>query len=125
MNKEIPISELVKMDFDDAFNEKNCYGFLDWFCKESSLRNRAKRLFPKLKSLFRSYRFDPPSTYVFFKNNCGFNGEKCKLYDDFRICDIDNGGVLYTITPKNIDGDSEIWGKNNDFAEPLCKGSWK
>ena len=36
MDKEIAISELVKMDFDEAFNKGNCYGFFDWFCKDTS-----------------------------------------------------------------------------------------
>ena len=120
MEKEIAIADLVKMDFDEAFNKGNCYGFFDWFCKTESLKNKAKSLFSKVKSVARSDKFDPTKTYVFFKNNCPCSG---KLYDDFRICDIETGKVLYTVTPKNgHNGEAEIWGVDNDFEYPLL---WK
>ena len=56
---------------------------------------------------------------MFFKNNCGWT-----LYDDFRICDLDTGDVLYTVTPKDSDGKATVWGKDNDFAAPLVDGYW-
>ena len=63
---------------------------------------------------------DLDSTYVFFKNNCPFDGP---LYDDFRICDIESGNVLYTVTPKSgHTGKAELWGRENDFEEPLKTG---
>ena len=122
MEKEIAIADLIKMDFDEAFNERNCYGFFDWFCKDSSLKNKAKVLFAKLKSVVRSGKFDPTKTYVFFKNNCPGCG---KLYDDFRICDIETGHVLYTVSPSNGRGKAEVWGVDNDFEEPLVCGTWR
>ena len=123
MEKEIAIADLVKMDFDEAFNEKNCYGFFDWFCKTESLKNKAKVLFAKVKSVVRSGKFDPTKTYVFFKNNCPLVGN---LYDDFRICDIESGDVLYTISPKNgHNGKAEVWGEENDFENPLVCGTWR
>ena len=122
MEKEITIAELVKMDFDEAFNEKNCYGFFDWFCKDSSLKNKAKVLFAKLKSLARSGKFDPTKTYVFFKNNCPCCG---KLYDDFRICDLETGDVIYTVSPSNRVGKADVWGEDNDFEKPIVNGTWR
>lgn len=123
MENEIAISELVKMDFDEAFNKGNCYGFFDWFCKDSSLPNKAKNLFAKLKGLVRSGKFDPTKTYVFFKNNCPCCGS---LYDDFRICDLETGDVLYTVTPKEgYRGRAEVWGVDNDFEAPLVSGTWR
>ena len=122
MEKEIAIADLIKMDFDEAFNEKNCYGFYDWFCKDSSLKNKAKVLFAKLKSVVRSGKFDPTKTYVFFRNNCPCSG---KLYDDFRICDLATGHVLYTVSPSNGRGKAEVWGVDNDFEEPLVCGTWR
>ena len=122
MKKETAIADLIKMDFDEAFNEKNCYGFYDWFCKDSSLKNKAKVLFAKLKSVVRSGKFDPTKTYVFFRNNCPCSG---KLYDDFRICDLATGHVLYTVSPSNGRGKAEVWGVDNDFEDPLVEGTWR
>ncbi len=123
MEKEIAISELVKMDFDEAFNKGNCYGFFDWFCKDESLRNKAKILFSRLKSILRTKttKFDPTKCYVFFKNNCPGVG---KLYDDLRICDMETGDVLYTVVPNNGRGEAELWGDENDFEKPLTRGDW-
>lgn len=122
MEKKIAIADLVKMDFDEAFTKENCYGFYDWFCRDSSLKNKAKVLFSKVKSIARSGKFDPTKTYVFFKNNCpGFG----KLYDDFRICDIETRDVLYTVSPSNRNGEADVWGVDNDFEEPLAKGTWR
>ena len=53
-----------------------------------------------------------------------------KLYDDFRICDIKTGDVIFTIVPKegyqNSNGLGSVWGKNDrgEFEE-LFKGTWK
>ena len=98
----------------------------DWFCKDSSLPKKTEKLFKKILEILPSYKVDPDSTYVFFKNNCPMNGN---LYDDFRICDFISGDVIFTVTPKqgfvhkkNI---SEIWGRQNNFEEPLVSGTWK
>ena len=36
------------MDSDGTVNF--CFNFFDWFCKESSLENKAKQLFPRVKT---------------------------------------------------------------------------
>lgn len=104
----------------------------DWFCKTSSLENKGKNLLTKLKVIVKANskslnpKFDPSKTYVFFKNNCPCGGS---LYDDFRICDTETGDVLYTIVPssgfRGNKGNSELWGKDNEFNEELIDGSWK
>lgn len=123
MEKEIAIADLIKMDFDEAFNKDNCWGFYDWFCKDSSLPNKAKTLFSRLKGILRTKttKFDPAKCYVFFKNNCPCVG---KLYDDLRICDLETGDVLYTVVPSNGRGEAELWGIDNDFEKPLTLGDW-
>ena len=125
MENEIAISDLVTMTFDEAFNKGNCYGFFDWFCKDTSLPNKAKKLFARLRGIVRSGKFDPAKCYVFFKNNCPCCGG---LYDDFRICDMETGDVLYTICPsRTVSGRSfaTVWGRDNDFEKPLVKGTWR
>lgn len=98
----------------------------DWFCKDSSLENKGKRLLQKLRVISTSKKFDNDKTYVFFKNNCPCNGS---LYDDFRICDIETGEVLYTVIPSSgrnhNKGKAVVWGIENDFNEPLITGTWR
>ena len=59
---------------------------------------------------------------MFFKNNCPGEG---RLYDDFRICDIETGEVLYPVSPKNAYGKADVWGVDNDFDQPLVEGTWR
>ena len=101
-------------------------GWYDWFCRDGSLRNKTYSLTRKLSQIVGSEKINIDTMYVFFKNNCPVVG---KLYDDFRICDMKTGDVIYTITPavgyKDTYGRSEVWGsKENDFKEPIVAGTW-
>jgi hypothetical protein len=101
-------------------------GWYDWFCKDSSLQKKTEKLGRKLLQIIKSKKFDTDKTYVFFKNNCPCAGS---LYDDFRICDLETGDVLFTITPADghttDKGSASVWGKENEFKEPLIEGTWK
>ena len=110
---------------DSEGSENKCFNFYDWFCKDNSLERKAKKLFPKVKTFLKNYPdVNPEEVYVFFKNNCPMNG---RLYDDFRICLIETGDVMYTVTPKtghnNVKENekSEIWGRENNFKEALVQ----
>jgi len=122
------------------FNDPSVYtqidaGWYDWFCKDSALARKTKTLLQRAKKISKSPRFDNDKVYIFFKNNCPVVGS---LYDDFRICDMETGNVLYTIVPRReykvynrierrMDTDSvkaELWGRENDFQEPLVEGEW-
>ena len=95
--------------------ESWCFNFYDWFCKDSALENRAKKLMPAAKRFAYKMNIDLDTHYVFFKNNCPFSGP---LRDDFRICDKETGDVVWTVTP-NYQGRCEIWGSENNFMEPI------
>ena len=101
-------------------------GWYDWFCIDKSLSKRLAAMVPKIRRICTSKKVDLDNSYIFFKNNCPCNGN---VYDDFRICDLATGDVIYTITPKcghNISkGESSVWGKENNFKEELAKGTWK
>lgn len=99
-------------------------GFFDWFCRDSALAGRLKKLVPKVLRVADSKKIDPLNTYVLFKNNCQVNGN---LYDDFRFCDIATQHVVYTVIPKTGYTNhkvAEVWGRENSFAAPLVSGTW-
>ncbi|MDR2761269.1 MAG: hypothetical protein LBB88_01555 [Planctomycetaceae bacterium] len=101
-------------------------GWFDWFCQDSKLQEKTMKLAKYLQSIVKSKKINVNKTYVLFKNNCPLDG---KLYDDFRICDIKTDDVIYTIIPRcghnASKGKSEVWGKENNFKEPLTSGNWK
>ncbi|MBQ7633365.1 MAG: hypothetical protein IJS88_04550 [Alphaproteobacteria bacterium] len=124
MEKELTITETLKQWKSGELDIKALW--YDWFCKETSLENKGKTLLQKLNAISGSTKFDNDKTYVFFKNNCPCNGS---LFDDFRICDIETGDVIYCVVPKSgynsNYGKAEVWGKENKFDDPIIEGTWK
>lgn len=113
------------------FTNPNCKtqieaGWYDWFCRDTSLAAKTQKLGKKAIQLMKSEKIDIQKNYVWFKNNCPGSGN---LYDDLRIADIETGDVIYTIIPANghiyVKGLAQVWGRENDFAEPLVSGTWK
>ena len=102
----------------------------DYFCERSSLLKKGRKLLFKLKKIYRlnelskRKHFDPNNTYVFFKNNCPCCGS---LYDDFRICDLKSGRVIFTIQVNRYDQkhSAELWGQPNNFEGAILEGSIK
>lgn len=121
------IEKFNKGDFNDPSFDTQCKaGWYDWFCNTSSLANKTKKLGTNLKQIIKSKKLNPEKQYVWFKNNCPMVG---RLYDDFRIADIETGETVYTITPKSgfdcDNGLGSVWGNENKFDEPLFEGTWK
>ena len=85
-------------------------GWYDWFSDDEELKGKLDALFPKVKEIAQSPKIDNEKVYVYFKENCTINGE---LYDDFKICDIETGDVIYTIIPvsfcKKSRGNAVVW----------------
>lgn len=113
-----------------AFNEgsivnsegevNTCFNFYDWFCKDSSLERKSKKLYRAAIKFCEKFNVDLEKHYVFFKNNCPFRGP---LYDDFRICDRETGDVIYNVTPKSgHTGHAEVYARSNGFNTPLAEG---
>jgi len=69
-------------------------GWYDWFCKDSSLANKTKKMGNIIKQVKRGGKVDLENWYVWFKNNCPMSGP---LYDDFRFADFETGEVQFTI----------------------------
>ena len=101
-------------------------GWFDWFCKNESLVNKTYSLAPKVAKVAKSPKVNIDTCYLLFKNNCPMYGS---LYDDFRLCDLESGEVIFTVVPKCGHtaklGQTEIWGRENDFDAPLYEGDWK
>ena len=69
-------------------------GWYDWFCKDSSLVNKTKRMGAIIKQVKSGGKVNLKDWYVWFKNNCPLNGP---LYDDFRFAHLETGNVMFTI----------------------------
>ena len=95
------------------------HNFYDWFCRDSSLEKKSENLFKKLNSISKSSKFDLDKTYSYFKNNCPIKGT---TYDDFRICDLESGNTIYTVSYRK--GIYEVFGKENNFNCSLVEGKW-
>lgn len=122
---EITIEKVLELKKAHEITDKMIKNlWYDWFCKDKALVNRGRKLLYALSRLAKvnNNKFDPKKTYVFFKNNCPISGN---LYDDFRICDIETGDVIWTIIPSSDSG-AELWGKVNDFDKPILEeAEWK
>lgn len=102
-------------------------GWYDWFCRDSALCCKTKKLAPKVVSIIESKKFDKNKCYVFFKNNCPCVGA---LYDQFSICDYMTGYVLFCCQhlEKGSHGCErahwEIYAAP-DFGTPAVSGDWR
>lgn len=87
------VERFKRGDFNYSSKITQCEAcWYDWFCKDSALAGKTKKLGAKVCKIENSKRFNKETSYVFFKNNCPFVGA---LYDQFSICDIESGDVLY------------------------------
>jgi hypothetical protein len=99
MANEIKLSDWIKRfnQGDFAINDAKTQieaGWFDWFCKDTSLANKTKRMGSIIKQIKDGGKINLEDSYVWFKNNCPLVGP---LYDDFRIADIDSGTTLMVI----------------------------
>ena len=105
---------------DSDGNKSWCYTFYDWFCKDISLEGKSKKLFSQTQKLVDLMGIDQEKHYVFFKNNCPFNGP---LSDDFRICSIETGEVVWNVTAKSgHTGEAEAYWTEKGFNKPYATG---
>ena len=91
-------------------------GWYDWFCKDSSLANKTKKMGNIIKQVKSGGKVNPKDWYVWFKNNCPLNGP---LYDDFRFARLDTGDVQLTIQIDCCWNNHRfsVWGRKSEDAE--------
>lgn len=103
-------------------------GWFDWWCRDTALPRKTAFLGGKVARIQKSKRFDADKTYVFFKNNCPMVG---KLYDQFSICDLATGDVLFCAQylEKGSHGCEhahwELYDRNVGFGDPVVNGTWR
>jgi len=91
-------------------------GWYDWFCKDSSLVNKTKKMGNIIKQVKDGGKVNLKDWYVWFKNNCPLNGP---LYDDFRFARLDTGDVQLTIQIDCCWNNHRfsVWGRKSEDAE--------
>ena len=83
-----------KASFKDDVKTQIEAGWYDWFCKDSSLANKTKKMGNIIKGIKAGGKVNLKDWYIWFKNNCPLNGP---LYDDFRFADLETGDVQFTV----------------------------
>lgn len=99
MEKQTTLSHWIQKFNQNEFDKKDTHtqikaGWFDWFCKDSSLANKTKKMGSIIKQIKAGGKVDLETSYVWFKNNCPLNGT---LYDDFRIADIETNNNLIVV----------------------------
>ena len=99
MKDRISINEWINKFLSGEFDSQDVRvqiqaGWYDWFCKDSSLANKTKKMGNIVRQVKRGGKVKLDDWYVWFKNNCPLNGP---LYDDFRFASLETGDVQFTI----------------------------
>lgn len=99
MKDRISINEWINKFLSGEFDSQDVRvqiqaGWYDWFCKDSSLANKTKKMGNIVRQIKSGGKVNLDNWYVWFKNNCPLNGP---LYDDFRFARLDTGDVQMTI----------------------------
>ena len=125
MDKQIKLSEWIQRFQSGDFDSKNTKtqieaGWYDWFCKDSSLANKTKKMGNIIKQIKVDGKVDLENSYVWFKNNCPLNSP---LYDDFRIADIKNNNNLFVVQIDCAWNDSKytVYERLDGFEKPVFK----
>lgn len=99
MRERIPISNWIDNFLAGQYDNPDVKaqilsGWFDWFCKDSTLVNKTKKIGNIIKQIKSGGKVNLQYWYVWFKNNCPLNGP---LYDDFRFASLETGDVQFTI----------------------------
>jgi hypothetical protein len=125
MEEQIKLSEWIQrfkageFDSPDRTTQINA-GWFDWFCRDTSLVNKTKKMGNIIKQIKAGGKVDLETSYVWFKNNCPLNGP---LYDDFRIADMETNNNLLVIQIDCAWNDSKytVYERLDGFDKPAFK----
>ena len=93
-------------------------GWYDWFCRDTSLRNKTKKMGNIIKQIKDGGKVNLDQSYVWFKNNCPMSGP---LYDDFRIANIHDGAtqLIVQLDPPWEDAKYTVYSVDDFFDKPV------
>lgn len=94
-------------------------GWYDWFCSDSSLKNRTKKFFTLILGIKDGGKVDL-NWEGWFKNNCPVHGP---LYDDFRISSEDRNEfvICYKEPFKGACGKTwSVYTPDNGYEKPIA-----
>ncbi|HPG43894.1 MAG TPA: hypothetical protein PLJ98_08830 [Acholeplasmataceae bacterium] len=125
MEKQVNLATWIRKFNDGDFDSRDVQtqieaGWFDWFCKDTSLANKTKRLGNIIKQIKAGGKVDLETSYVWFKNNCPLNGP---LFDDFRIADIETNNNLFVVQIDCLWNDSKytVYERLDGFDKPAFK----
>ena len=125
MDKQIKLSDWIQRFKSGEFDKPDTStqikaGWFDWFCRDTSLANKTKKMGNIIKQIKEGGKVDLETSYVWFKNNCPLNGP---LYDDFRIADIENNNNLIVVQIDCFRNDSKytVYERLDGFEKPVFK----
>ena len=123
MDKQIKLSEWIQRFKSGEFEKPDTTtqinaGWFDWFCKDTSLANKTKKMGNIIKQIKAGGKVDLETSYVWFKNNCPLSGP---LYDDFRIADIETNNNLIVVQIDCFRNDSKYtaYERLDGFEKPV------
>lgn len=125
MDKQQPLSYWIKAYNERKFDSKDTKvqieaGWYDWFCKDTSLNNKTKKMGNIIKQIKPGGKVDLETSYVWFKNNCPISGP---LYDDFRITDIETNNTLILVQIDCVWNDTKytVYERLDGFDKPVLQ----
>jgi hypothetical protein len=123
MDKQIKLSEWIQRFKSGEFEKPDTTtqinaGWFDWFCRDTSLANKTKKMGNIIKQIKAGGKVDLETSYVWFKNNCPLSGP---LYDDFRIADIETNNNLIVVQIDCFRNDSKYtaYQRLDGFEKPV------
>jgi len=125
MDKQIKLSDWIQRFKSGEFDKPDTStqikaGWFDWFCRDTSLANKTKKMGNIIKQIKGGGKVDLETSYVWFKNNCPLSGP---LYDDFRIADIENNNNLIVVQIDCFRNDTKytVYERLDGFEKPVFK----
>lgn len=129
--QKISLTKWVENFCEDVYETHNTKtqrkaGWTKWKCPEGTLIARTEKLGMKLTEFYMTKRFKSDNVYVYFEN---IRWDEKKTFDKINICDLSTDQKIYEIIPfspkEEIFSKTEIYGQENNFAEPIVVAKWE
>ena len=123
MDKKLSVKKWVKNYIKGKYDKEDRNtqikaGWFDWCCKETSLKNKTKKIGNIMKKVVNENLVN--NCYIWFENCISIDGH---LYDSFRFAYLKTGAALIYIFINNTKYDHKyvMYDFRNEFKEPIFK----